>query len=508
VDTGGKSLHGWFDMPKKAIFDELETILPLLGCDPGLFKPSQPCRMPGVPRGEKYQTLIYYSPEATGGAAKVPSAALPLPELYYDGIATTYWRQNVAGGWHKINETSLDIELLTQGFAGQIQGNELVSPLKQAKRDIQKKQDIVYAGRLAGYPQGFHEVLGQRILVTDSPQIIQPVAGEWPTLQALFEGLLNDEAVNQAPYVYGWLKIAYTALREHRMVPGQALTLAGPRNSGKSLVQNLITKILGGRVAKPYQYMTGQTTFNSELFGAEHLMVEDEAATTDIRARRNMGAFIKTFTVNETQHCHGKNRQALTLKPFWRLSITVNEETENLMVLPPIDESVGDKIMLLKGFHRQMPMPTTTGAQKTAFWNKIMEELPAFLDFLINWEIPEELQDDRFGIKTFHHPELLSALCELQPEVKLMAFIDHSLYWDKVGWKGSAETLERELTKENAGFQYEARKLLYYPAACGTYLGRLAKQFPDRVSSVKHMGKSVWTINSPAIAGAATTTNG
>ena len=61
VDTAGKSLHGWFDFPKKAVFEELEIILPQLGCDPGLFRPSQPCRIPGVLRGEKYQSLIYLS---------------------------------------------------------------------------------------------------------------------------------------------------------------------------------------------------------------------------------------------------------------------------------------------------------------------------------------------------------------------------------------------------------------------------------------------------------------
>ena len=59
VDTGGKSLHGWFDFPKRTVFEELQIVLPQLGCDPGLFKPSQPCRLPGVRRGDQYQRLIW-----------------------------------------------------------------------------------------------------------------------------------------------------------------------------------------------------------------------------------------------------------------------------------------------------------------------------------------------------------------------------------------------------------------------------------------------------------------
>ena len=60
VDTAGKSLHGWFDFPKKAVLEELEIILPQLCCDPGLFRPSQPCRLPGATRDGKHQSLIYF----------------------------------------------------------------------------------------------------------------------------------------------------------------------------------------------------------------------------------------------------------------------------------------------------------------------------------------------------------------------------------------------------------------------------------------------------------------
>jgi hypothetical protein len=63
VDTGGKSLHGWFDYPTTAQLHELRGILPRLGCDPALFKPSQPCRLPGARRGERVQSLLYLDPE-------------------------------------------------------------------------------------------------------------------------------------------------------------------------------------------------------------------------------------------------------------------------------------------------------------------------------------------------------------------------------------------------------------------------------------------------------------
>ena len=60
VDTAGKSLHGWLEMPKKEWFDQLKAFLIPLGCDPATFKPSQPVRMPGVKRNDKTQSLLWF----------------------------------------------------------------------------------------------------------------------------------------------------------------------------------------------------------------------------------------------------------------------------------------------------------------------------------------------------------------------------------------------------------------------------------------------------------------
>lgn len=59
VFTGNRSLHGWMDFPSEKTFNVLQLILPQWGCDPALFKPSQPVRMPGIMRGEKWQALLY-----------------------------------------------------------------------------------------------------------------------------------------------------------------------------------------------------------------------------------------------------------------------------------------------------------------------------------------------------------------------------------------------------------------------------------------------------------------
>jgi hypothetical protein len=67
VDTGGKSLHAWFEI-EEDLLDAQKLVLPALQCDPKLFTPSQPVRLPGALRdgvAGKYQKLIYLSKEAS-----------------------------------------------------------------------------------------------------------------------------------------------------------------------------------------------------------------------------------------------------------------------------------------------------------------------------------------------------------------------------------------------------------------------------------------------------------
>ena len=64
VHTGGKSLHGWFEMPPPEWLSELEIAFECLKLDRAMIKPSQPVRLPGQYRQDKkeYQRLIYIDP--------------------------------------------------------------------------------------------------------------------------------------------------------------------------------------------------------------------------------------------------------------------------------------------------------------------------------------------------------------------------------------------------------------------------------------------------------------
>lgn len=382
--------------------------------------------------------------------------------------------------------------LRNSGVSNRCPEGEYVSPLEKRIVHIQTECDVDYAGPLAGWRKGSHNICGNRILVTTEAALITPEAGECPNIDAVIDNLFLDGEHDQRPYVLGWLKVALEALYARRLRPGQALIIAGERGCGKSLFQKIVDSLLGGRSAKPYRYMSGATPFNSELFGAEHLMIEDEVATTDGRKRRDFGAKIKDFTVNEIHSCHPKNRNAISLKPFWRITGTLNDEPENLMVLPPIDESLVDKLILLKANKRPMPMNTDTLEGRNQFWEVITSELPAFIYRVLQYPIPAELQSERFGVTHFHHPQLIEALDELSDENKLLSLIDSTLFAAGTVWEGTAEELKRVLCESAAG--YEAKHLLAWNNATGTYLGRLAKRYPKRISPDRDSRKRFWVI--------------
>ena len=418
---------------------------------------------------------------------------------YFDAGRNCYWIRDDRGSWISLNETQFTRMLRLRGVSPKKLENAHVSPLDIRLIEIQQKFDVHYAGSLAGYSTGVYEIGERLVLVIDSPRIIEPHPGEWPILNAIITGLLHDPQVDQRQYLYGWLKIGYETLRARERRPGQAMVVAGVHDCGKSLLQNLITLILGGRSARPHQFMSGLTPFNSDLFEAEHLMVEDEEASIDIRARRNFGSHLKNITVNEWQRCHPKHRVPISLCPFWRLSITVNDEPENLMVLPPIDNSIEDKLIILRASTFPMPMPTASLVQRRAFWQRLVNELPTFLDFLLRWEIPSNLVSERFGITHFHHPDILQAINNLAPEYRLLRLIDDELFQpdDEDPWEGSAEQLERRLCAEESTCRNEARKLFTFNTACGVYLARLHKRYPARFKPIHTREGNRWTINPP-----------
>jgi hypothetical protein len=227
-------------------------------------------------------------------------------------------------------------------------------------------------------------------------------------------------------------------------------------------------------------------------------MLEDEHMSRKLSDRLAFGAAIKAVVANESHSCHRKYCTPITLRPFWRLTITLNDEPEALLVLPPLDDHVADKIILLRASRFPLPAPTETHEERTEFWNKITSEIPAFLHYLLNeYEPRAELRDSRYVVSGWHHPELAVALHDLSPAAALLVLIDTLAPWDLSDeWEGTAEELRRDLIN-NGNTAIDAKRLLEWPQSCGTYLGTLARKQPERVRQHRTSELRKWIIRAP-----------
>jgi len=424
-------------------------------------------------------------------APKIPELDSGSLDAFFDPASNVYYRRDEEGKYIKAQSGSIGRYLKSLGYSAFTAEGETMSAKDRALEYIERFRNVCYAGPLAGHSLGMKEIKGDKILVTESLRLIDPAPGEWENLRAVFEGLLD---VEQSRVFFAWLKVAIEALRAERHRCGQALVIAGPPSCGKSLVQDIITALLGEREAKPFSYMTGKTPFNSELFEACHLVIGDEQTSADPRERKKFAADIKQVTVERSQRCHPKNRPAFMLSPIWRLSITLNADPAGLQVLPQLEEGVRDKIILLKAEAFPLPVDTTPADGEEKLWNLLSDEMPAFVDYLLNvFTIPESMSDPRFGVKAYHNPDILEMCDSTSDEYRLLELIDTSDLFASplaVEWEGKAVELEERLVDHHGRM---AAKLFSYNSAGGKLLGML-KMKTDRVTSRKLHGHTLWKI--------------
>lgn len=423
-----------------------------------------------------------------------------LQSVCYDNSTRLFWRQNPQGAWLSLSQRDLVLHLKRKGMPDRVAEDELISQVEEFICRVQEERYIQMCGDIGGHRAGYHMSGKTRILVLTQPEFIDPVQGDWSMLEGIFTNMFGQD---QLPYIYGWIKVALDMFRQQSWMAGQVLALCGEKQSGKNLFTELLNHVFGGRSpGKPYSYMTQATDFNSDFIGAELLTIEDEVSHTSIQSRRAFGARMKELSVNKNRRLHRKNAEALVVAPLQRLVISLNDEHERMRVLPPLEGDIEDKIMLIKVFRHPMPMPTTSAKEQADFMAALVAQLPAFVHFLEGWQIPADLVASRFGIKHFHHPDLVAALQESDPEESLLDLIDEVLFPPDASsepWVGLANELVHQLG--NGGSPRASRSIgdaLRDITQCGTYLGRLASRRPDRVRRMAMSGGSQkWMIGAP-----------
>lgn len=369
------------------------------------------------------------------------------------------------------------------------------SPMDIELDRLMHEDSVSYAGPLAGWPRGVVTMNRRRILITAGVTLPMPGPGGCAELLQILHDMLGREQLIQSIL---WIQVARRRIITGQWHPLPALALIGEKNSGKSFYQSAVIPFcLGGRVGKPAQYMQGITPFNSDLMGAEVLAFEDETQRRDAASRRHFGESIKSMLFARDVHCHPKHGIPVVLRPIWALTISVNDDPEHLQVLPQIDDSLSDKLLMLKCV--KAPRAVPDGVNETAWLEHLVRiQGPAFLRLVDSHPFPEKHFDARTRIKGWQNPDILTAIEGLSPELQLLNLIDDVLFAGSVvlsTWTGTSEQLSRELRASQ--YTREVEKLFSWPTACGVYLGRLAQSRPHRVGMSRKTSGRIWSISPP-----------
>jgi hypothetical protein len=397
---------------------------------------------------------------------------------------------------------------------------EFVSEFENLLIHVRRNRIVdLSTARIAGYPSGLHTVFGSRVLVRRSSRYVKPEAGDCSAIRKLIESRLNlDEGgqalgPQQAVYFYGWCKASLEARLQGKpgdWRPGQGLIFAGVSDCGKSRLQhNIITPLLGGRSANPGPYLFGATDFNAELASAEHLLMEDPASGTRNFDRVYFGEMWKQLIVADTFRLHRKREDAVTVCPFFRSSISVNNDPDKMRVLPLLTPDMREKVMLFLVNDEPIPFPLATMEERAAFVALMRAQMPAFAHWLLNeFELPGALFHKRYGVKQWLHPELAKELFEDTPAAELLSIIDAATWadgvymlklWERESyykgeasfWEGTAEQLEQLL--EGSSMREQAARWLKHNSLARA-LGRLAHDEPERVIRHRTNMRRGWMI--------------
>lgn len=435
------------------------------------------------------------------------------PDIFYDG--TRFYYREASGMYVPCSDRSITRRIKEKGLCEiNVDGKLSADPVIVG---IQEANFVNYCGPISGYSAGLHIMNSRKVLVTESSRYVKPVEGDWGPIRELCERVLVTSEVDQTPFFYAWCQIFVKAYVDSILhgngasaMPGQALCIAGAPGGGKTLLSKVVARIVGDFKAAPHGYMTGKTEFNGDSAGASILLIDDKLVYADSRARSLLGSMIKEVVVAAARPIRGMYKETVLVIPVQRLVILMNDEPDNLNALPLQDNSMSDKIILLKAEKRPMPLGNETFEGRKSYDAALNASLPGFMHFLLNeYCIPKELQSPRFGVCEFHHPALLKALQEMSPEGGMMEAIDKLIRKGALRTDGSSRGSAKPGEWVGSAAEFLAIVERHSPnrndvafrdtASTGTHLRKLMSAYPSRISSSLINGKTIWRIKAPPI---------
>lgn len=245
----------------------------------------------------------------------------------------------------------------------------------------------------------------------------------------------------QLVHLLSWMAYFYRSaarMPEHPPV-GTVLILAGPAGIGKSFfATEVLGRLMGGWDNADKMYLEN-SRFNSETVKKPVHVIDDKLGAASRHDRAKFTELLKYTAATGRVRCEAKFGHSVEKLPWpGRVVILSNVDSQSLSVLPDLDMSTRDKFTMIRLGSAKYSFGSTDENQR---W--LAEEIPSFARFLLGWEIPVALRDERFGVKAVQHPDMSQASAENGP-TQIVADIIDSCLAEVTGAKDDADRGDRQ----------------------------------------------------------------
>lgn len=360
--------------------------------------------------------------------------------IYFDG--RVYWHLVGDNLWKPRSREDTTLELQDRGFDNKVTRGRTISDCGRLLNLIQTSNRIDAAVSLVNRPPGLNKVRQHRVLNITRVQALAPAAGtcttdDFPWLWEFLSGLFACPEQRPLEHFLAWLQRAYVALLERRPYMGQALFICGPRQNGKTLLAlKIVAPLLGETYADPFDYLTGRTTFNSELFES-FLWVLNDADSPRDGEKGSVLSKIKDTVVNPTHQSHRKFGDKAQVDWQGRLIVTLNDDPASVGLLPEVNSNTADKLCFFASQAYGKAFPPNHVIEST-----LDKELPKFARWLLTWKPPEDVvENSRVGVHSYFDPHVLETSRRQSYSYNFRELLQN---WVRASW--AAEEVSKVLT--------------------------------------------------------------
>jgi hypothetical protein len=321
-----------------------------------------------------------------------------IKHYWFDG--KNYFIEDEAGGYVVAgrDDTKLDV-MGRHGLSDRPRREDNLSEARRAMYQVNSTKRVE-----AGIPFVFtksrivrHE--GMRYFNTSRITPLTPAESATPeNFPVILDWMTKMLGTEQLKHELGWLAYAYQNAYAGTPKRGHAHFLVGPPNSGKTLYNKAVLGGLFGGGIKASEYLCGKDTWTDYLFEYGMWLVDDEAPSESTSMHTAFTAKLKEHVANDTFLINGKYMKSG--RAFWRgrISITLNDDPVSMRLLPDLDMSIKDKVMIFK-CSDDFKFKDDTKAS-------VDKELPFFARFLMDYKFKKGEDFERFGVKAYINPSL------------------------------------------------------------------------------------------------------